>query len=160
MTSPPADRSPRVSQQPSAAALVRAMRRTADMSQRQLAAASGVALSTVSRIESGAGESTVGTLVRFADATGCRLVVHDRDGSPLEDAFGPGVDRAGRSYPAHLDVRPTGAFGGWWGDWLYLSTLAEKAWHLSPRRRPERTFDLDRDRRDQRREPPPHEPTD
>ena len=60
-------------------------------------------------------------------------------------------DRAGRRYPAHLDVRPVTTFGTWWGDWQLLSTLAEKAWYLSPRQRPEHTFDLARWRRDERR---------
>jgi len=80
-------------------------------------------------------------------------MVVDDNGVLLPAIARPELDRGGRSYPAHLDLRPTGAFGGWWGDWLYLSCLAEKAWHRSPRRRPVRTFDLDRGRRDERRAP-------
>ena len=107
--------------------------------------------STIGRIESG--EATCArwaTVVGLLHAAGCCLrldagrdvVGNDRDGER---------DRAGRRYPAHLDVRPVTRFGTWWGDWQLLSTLVEKAWYLSPRQRPEHTFDLARWRRDERR---------
>ena len=88
--------------------------------------------STVGRIESG--EATCArwaTVVGLLHAAGCCLRLdagrdvagNDRDGER---------DRAGRRYPAHLDVRPVTRFGTWWGDWHLLSTLVEKAWYLRP----------------------------
>jgi glycine hydroxymethyltransferase len=131
--------------------LVRQARRSADLSQRELARRASVPQSTIGRIESG--EATCArwaTVVGLLRAAGCCLrldagrdvVGNDRDGER---------DRAGRRYPAHLDVRPVTRFGTWWGDWQLLSTLVEKAWYLSPRQRPEHTFDLARWRRDERR---------
>ena len=130
---------------------MRQARRSADLSQRELAQRASVPQSTVGRIESG--EATCArwaTVVGLLHAAGCCLrldagrdvVGSDRDGER---------DRARRRYPAHLDVRPVTRFGTWWGDWQLLSTLAEKAWYLSPRQRPEHTFDLARWRRDERR---------
>ena len=131
--------------------LVRQARRSADLFQRELAQRASVPQSTVGRIESG--EATCArwaTVVGLLHAAGCCLrldtgrdvVGIDRDGER---------DRAKRRYPAHLDVRPVTRFGTWWGDWQLLSTLSEKAWYLSPRQRPEHTFDLARWRRDERR---------
>ena len=82
-------------------------------------------------------------------AAGCHLELCQ--GVPSIASTREPLDRAGRRYPAHLDVRPVTTFGTWWGDWQLLSTLAEKVWYLSPRQRPEHTFDLARWRRDERR---------
>ena len=58
------------------------------------------------------------------------------------------LDRGGRQYPAHLDLRQVDRFGTWWGDWPLLSCYARP--DLDPRR-PDQTFDLSRARRDGRR---------
>lgn len=134
--------------------LLRAARRLADLSQRELAERSGVALSVVARIEAG---QTVAprltTVLALLAAAECRLEL--RRGTAEGDAGLVVTDRAGRRFPAHLDVREVGAFGTWWGDWPMLSTRAEKIWHHAPRQRPEHTFDLARWRRDARRAAPP-----
>lgn len=132
--------------------LVRAARRHADLSQRQLAEASKVSTATIERIEASLGARPLfETVTRLLDAAGTRLVLVDDDGGLIESRRQPATDRAGRVFPAHLDVRESGPFGGWWGDWPYLSCLAEKFWHLSPRQRPDHTFDLNRLTRDDRR---------
>jgi glycine hydroxymethyltransferase len=131
--------------------LVRQARRSADLSQRELARRAGVPQSTVGRIESGEARCPRWiTMVGLMHAAGCRLTLvtgHEVAGTGRLGER----DRGGRRYPAHLDVRPVTTFGTWWGDWQLLSTLAEKAWYLSPRQRPAHTFDLARWRRDERR---------
>lgn len=139
---------------PSAGDLVRAARRFADLSQRELAQKAGVPVSAVSRIESGeTGSPGIRTLLTLLAAAGCHLEL--RPGAASGDLTSPLTDRAGRRYPAHLDVRPVDRFGSWWGDWPMLSTRAERIWHHAPRQRPEHTFDLARWRRDARRAAPP-----
>lgn len=111
--------------------LLRGARRLADLSQRELAEKAGTSRRVVERIESGetAGPrpSTVVTLLAAAD---CRLGL--QRGAPAVDKQTGITDRAGRLYPAHLDVRPVDYFGTWWGDWAPLSTLVRSHWHLAP----------------------------
>jgi glycine hydroxymethyltransferase len=132
--------------------LLRRARRIGDLSQRELAARAEVSARVVARIESG--ETTaprLDTLLSLVAAAGCHLAL--RPGLP-GDVAEPGpaaTDRAGRHFPAHLDVRPVDRFGTWWGDWPFMSTRAEKIWHRAPRQRPDNTFDLARWRRDVRR---------
>lgn len=58
-------------------------------------------------------------------------------------------DEAGRRYPPHLDLREVRKLtdwpGAWWAHWY---TLPPERW---PLRVPEVTYDLDRERRDERR---------
>jgi transcriptional regulator with XRE-family HTH domain len=128
--------------------LLRRARRIGDLSQRELAARAQVSARVVARIESG--ETTaprLNTLLSLVGAAGCHLAL--RPGLP-GDVAEPGpaaTDRAGRHFPAHLDVRPVDRFGTWWGDWPFLSTRVEKIWHRAPRQRPDNTFDLARWRR-------------
>jgi transcriptional regulator with XRE-family HTH domain len=130
------------------AATLRALRRRADLSQRQLAELAGVPKCTVTRIESGAAMDprfrTVERLFRAAGAElGVRGGVEPVPGEELRD-------RAERHYPAHLDVRPveelTDWAGAWWAHW---HRLPAEVWPLQP---PEYTYDLSRARRERRRQ--------
>ncbi|GAB3852336.1 hypothetical protein GCM10029963_41680 [Micromonospora andamanensis] len=141
--------------------VLRALRRQADLSQRELAERSGVPQSTVARIESGrsAGAQfrTVQRLVRAAGGA-LRIAGPDEQAPPCPDeqALSGDVicddirrDDAGRRYPAHLDVRQVRTLkdwpGAWWAHWY---SLPPDRW---PLRVPEVTYDLDRGRRDERR---------
>jgi len=89
-------------------AVLRALRRRADVSQRALAANSGVPAATVGRIESGASPNPqLRTVERLVRATGARLAIVDLDGTEPEvldtDHW---RDRAERRFPPHLDPRP------------------------------------------------------
>jgi len=66
--------------------MLRAARRRAGMSQRQLAAAAGVPQATVGRIEAGTVSPRVDTLGRLLQATGHELFVDRR--------LGEGIDRS------------------------------------------------------------------
>lgn len=91
--------------------LIRRARRRADLSQRDLADRMGVSQSTVARWETGERSPTMLTWERIAALAGMRLVAVDGSGASVppmrEDAA---RDRAGRRYPAHLDLRAE----GWW----------------------------------------------
>src|SRR3954466_14435010 len=82
-------------------ALLRRIRRTADLSQGELADALGVARSTVARAELGQRDLPTGVLVRAAGLAGLRVVLLDAAGDEV-----PGMDedtvrdRAGRHLPA------------------------------------------------------------
>ncbi|MBM0235113.1 helix-turn-helix domain-containing protein [Micromonospora sp. STR1_7] len=133
-------------------AILRKLRRHADLSQRELAARSGVPKSTLSRIEAGqdsrAAFRTVERLVRAAGGElvfglpgGCRVAGREAEDEPR--------DEAGRRYPAHLDVRAVLTLKDWPGAWwVHSYTLPQRLW---PVRVPELTYDLDRARRDERR---------
>ena len=130
--------------------LLRRIRRTADLSQRELADALGVARSTVARAELGQRDLPVGVLVRAADLAGLRLGLLDATGNEVRGMDQNAVrDRAGRHFPAHLDTR-YGDDQWWHADW-YRS-----------RPRPWYTFDRRRDWRDSQRKaagtPPDHQP--
>jgi transcriptional regulator with XRE-family HTH domain len=118
------------------APLLRRIRRTADLSQRELAAALGVARSTIARAETGARDLPATMLARAAELAGLRLGLLDTDGRAVAGMTPAAVrDRAGRLFSAHLDVRH--------GD--------EDWWHGSERysrQRPWYTFDRDRRARD------------
>jgi transcriptional regulator with XRE-family HTH domain len=96
--------------------MLRRIRRTADVSQRELAAMLGVAQSTVGRWEAGETSPDLETAARLARIAGLRLAlvdVDDRVVAPMaEDAV---RDRGGRRFPAHLDGWAIGA-----GEWRFL----------------------------------------
>lgn len=127
--------------------ILRALRRRADLSQRELADLAGVPKSTVSRIESGEiSDPRFRTVERLARAAGAAVTV----GGELAPVPSEGWrDRADRNYPAHLDVRPveqlTDWAGAWWAHW---HRLPPGAWPLEP---PAYTYDLSRTRRAHRR---------
>ena len=91
--------------------LVRRARRAADLSQRDLAARLGVSQSTVARWETGQSSPTLYLVEQMLALSGLRLTLIDSAGEPVvpmrEDAP---RDRAGRRYPAHVDLDAL----GWW----------------------------------------------
>jgi transcriptional regulator with XRE-family HTH domain len=95
---------------------VRAVRRRADLSQRELAARSGVPLSTIARLEAAqAADPRISTLSRLVEAAGYRIAILDgrAELGPLPDL--PELrDRLGRRFPAHLDPRPVRSYLDWW----------------------------------------------
>lgn len=123
-----------------AAGLVRATRRRADLSQRQLADRSGVAPSTISRIESGALRPSLDVLVRLLGVAGIELVAVDSERRQVLPmlAIDDTRDGADRLYPSHLDTVLDPRMGEWWADRYGLA-------------RPPETFFRDRRRRDAQR---------
>ena len=130
--------------------LLRRIRRTGDLSQRELADGLGIDRAVVARAETGQRALAVGLLVRAAELAGLRLALLDATGSEVPGMSPDAVrDRSGRLFPAHLDVR-YGDEGWWHGEERYS------------RRRPWYTFDRRRDWRDHFRSaagaPPDHQP--
>lgn len=133
-------------------ATLRALRRRADLSQRELAERAGVPASTVSRVESGtAGDPRFRTVERLVAAAGGAVTAGPAAATPAPpDPHEDLVDNAGRRYPAHLDVRRVVDAKDWWGAWwVNWYNLPRHRW---PRAAPDYTFDLDRARRDRRRQ--------
>jgi transcriptional regulator with XRE-family HTH domain len=120
--------------------LIRAVRRTADLSQHELAKRAGLAQSTVARIESGSLVPSVTALQRLLACAGFELVVVDQTGhvvQPMREAEWT-RDGADRRYPSHLDTILNPKPGQWWGDQYGLVC-------------PPETFVRDRARRDEQR---------
>jgi transcriptional regulator with XRE-family HTH domain len=133
--------------------ILRALRRWADLSQRELADRAGVPAGTVARIESGrAADPKFRTVERLVRAAGATLTVGGARATDRQ-AAGPRDDgrrdQAGRHYPAHLDVRAVLTAKDWSGAWwAYWYDLPRQRW---PVQAPEWTYDLNRSRRDWRR---------
>ncbi|MQA33926.1 helix-turn-helix domain-containing protein [Modestobacter roseus] len=129
----------RVDDDQPAAGLLRRLRREADLSQRELAQATGLTQARIARVETGRSDLGVGALVRIAAVAGARVALLHADGSELPPMTGDAAtDRAGRRFPAHLDLRHGDE--DWWADEVRYT-----------RRRPEFTFDRDRSVRDRGR---------
>ena len=93
--------------------LLRRIRRTADMSQRELALACGVPQAAVAQAESGRRGLPVDLLARAAAVAGLRLALLDAGGhevAPMAD--GTVRDQGRRRFPAHQDTRYSEE--GWW----------------------------------------------
>jgi transcriptional regulator with XRE-family HTH domain len=118
---------------------LRRIRRLADLSQRELAAAVGSSASAIGHAETGGRDLPVRLLAGMAGVAGLRLVLVDGQGdevAPMSDAAVR--DAVGRRFPAHLDTRYSDE--GWWHDA-----------HRYSRERPWYTFDRDRRTRDRYR---------
>ncbi|RZT82276.1 acetyltransferase (GNAT) family protein [Micromonospora violae] len=134
---------------------LRALRRWADLSQRQLAEKSGVPQPTLARIESGrAVDPRFRTVERLVRAAGGQLTIGipgptsgavELTPVPHDDMR----DVAGRRYPAHLDVwpvhEPRDWPGAWWAEWYRLPP------HRYPLPLPPAAYELNRRYRDNRR---------
>jgi HTH-type transcriptional regulator/antitoxin HipB len=111
------------------AGLLRRIRRSADLSQRELAARLHVSKSAVAAFESGTRSVDVELLAAAAALAGLRVALLDRSCAEVR-GMQPGAvrDRAGRRFPAHLDTM--------------LSEQRASRWDDRPRlRRPTYTFD-------------------
>nr|WTA67281.1 helix-turn-helix domain-containing protein [Micromonospora sp. NBC_00855] len=98
--------------------IVRAVRRHADLSQRELARWAGVHHATIGRIEAGRTVPSIDLLRRIVGVVGCRLAVVDEFGRvlrPMRD-WEDTRDGAGRRYPSHLDTILDPEPGEWWAD--------------------------------------------
>jgi transcriptional regulator with XRE-family HTH domain len=116
--------------------MLRRIRRTADVSQRELAECIGVSKSAVAAAESGTAGLDVRAVALAAELAGLRLTLVDGAGRELPGMDPEGVrDKSGRRFPAHLDTRHGDQ--DWWHDA-----------HRYSRDRPWYTFDRDRARRD------------
>ncbi|SDF61526.1 helix-turn-helix domain-containing protein [Klenkia brasiliensis] len=111
---------------------VRRIRRTARLSQRELALAAGLSKSTIAQVETGRRGLSADALASLATIAGLRLALVDGDGVEVLPMRGSAArDDGGRRYPAHCDVRHGDE--GWW----YLP-------HRAARPVPWFTFDLRR----------------
>ena len=115
---------------------LRRIRRRADLSQRQLAAACGLSQSAVAQAESGRRDLPVGALVRAAEQAGLRLALLDDAGQEVP-GMSPGAvrDSYGRRFPAHLDT-------------AFSDEREGRYEHRRDRPRPWFTVDVDRTARD------------
>ena len=130
-------------------ALVRRIRRTADLSQRELARALDTSVGAVAQAETGRRDLPATVLARAAQLAGIRLALLDPAGQEVPGMAADAVrDRGGRHFPAHLDTR-YGDQGWWHGEERYSR---EAPWY---------TFDRRRDWRDEWRAeagtPPDHQ---
>jgi transcriptional regulator with XRE-family HTH domain len=109
------------------AGLVRAVRRRADLSQRELARRAGVSRSSVSRLEAGTLTPSLGMLSRLMHVADVRLVAVDSDGHviPPVRCWDDTRDGADRHYPAHLDTILDPRPGEWWADRFGLARPPE-----------------------------------
>jgi transcriptional regulator with XRE-family HTH domain len=118
--------------------VLRAVRRTRRLSQRELAEHAHLPRSTIDRIESGRnGDPRLSTLESILAAAGYVLTVTNRFGRPLamDDDHGDLRDEAGRRFPAHLPAYPViGEMQDpWWG-WRRI------AWTRDDPRVPSHTY--------------------
>lgn len=120
--------------------LIRAARRYADMSQRELAKAAGIGRSTIAKLETGASMPTLNLLLKILDAARLNLVTVDNDGRVVHPmkVWDDTRDGADRLFPAHLDLILDPKNDDWWGTRYGLD-------------RPPETFHRDREYRDAKR---------
>ncbi len=119
--------------------VLRRIRRTADLSQRELAAAAGLSASAVAHAEAGARDLPSRALARAAELAGLRLALLDADGREVTGMDPDGArDATRRRLPAHLDTQHT-------------DEVADRWAHRLDREQPWFTFGLDRGARDRQR---------
>jgi transcriptional regulator with XRE-family HTH domain len=119
---------------------LRRIRRLADLSQRELAAAIGMSPSAIGHAESGSRDLSVGVVAGMASFAGLRLALVDEGGEEVAPMAPDTVrDTANRRFPAHLDTRYSDE--GWW-----------HGPHRYDREQPWYTFDRDRRTRDRYRQ--------
>ncbi|WBB79055.1 helix-turn-helix transcriptional regulator [Micromonospora sp. WMMD882] len=119
-----------------AAGIVRAVRRRARTSQRELARFAGVHHATVGRIEAGRLTPSIDMLRRIISVAGFRLAVVDESGrvlTPMRDRRDT-RDGADRRYPTHLDTILDPEPGEWWAD-LYGLARPPETFHRDPETR-------------------------
>lgn len=88
--------------------VLRRIRRTADLSQRKLAAAAGLSASAVAHAEAGTRDLPSRALARAAELAGLRLALLDADGREVTGMGPDGArDATRRRLPAHLDTQHT-----------------------------------------------------
>ncbi|MGR7025042.1 helix-turn-helix domain-containing protein [Geodermatophilus sp. URMC 62] len=118
--------------------LIRRIRRRADLSQREIAAATGIPKATVAAAEAGTRGLDARALARLAEVAGLRLVLVDGEGAEVAPMDGRAVrDEGGRRFPAHLDTRH-GDEGWWHGPHRYDRTPVIYTFTRHRRRRDER----------------------
>ncbi|MEK8108445.1 helix-turn-helix transcriptional regulator [Micromonospora sp. M12] len=109
--------------------MLRALRRQADLSQRQLAERAGVPQPTLARIESGRAVDPGSGRWNGSSAAGGQVGIGVSSAAASPSAPTPVPhddmrDEAGRRYPAHLDVwpvhEPRDWPGAWWAEWHSL----------------------------------------
>jgi transcriptional regulator with XRE-family HTH domain len=140
---------------------VTALRRRADLSQRELAALAGVPYTTVARLESGSTtDPRLSTMAKLAAATGHRLVIaddHDELVPPEPELRGLCRDLRGRRIPAHLDVRPAieDRWRPWWlpkrGDYTFIRNRRRRDEVRAEHRDMVERYLIDRERADRER---------
>jgi transcriptional regulator with XRE-family HTH domain len=119
--------------------VLRRIRRTADLSQRELASAAGLSVSAVAHAEAGTRDLPSRALARAAELAGLRLALLDEDGREIPGMDADGArDTTGRRLPAHLDTQHT-------------DEVADRWTHRPDRQQPWFTFGLDRAARDRQR---------
>lgn len=127
--------------------LLRRIRRILDVSQRGLAALLGVSQSMVARWETGRTSPRVSVVQQLFRLAGLTSTVHDVDSGevvlPMRDDGA--LDRGGRRYPAHVDLRAT----GWYAPRGLECTADLGVWRRRSRQRrdPRVSYQISRDLR-------------
>jgi transcriptional regulator with XRE-family HTH domain len=110
------------------AGYVRRVRRTADLSQRELAQVVAISISSIRRMETDAMDPRLSQLNQLLSLVGWRLAVVDenrREIRPMLELDGDLRDGADRHYPAHLDLILDPDIGQWWADIYGLAAPPE-----------------------------------
>ena len=111
--------------------VLRRIRRTADLSQRELASAAGLSVSAVAHAEAGTRDLPSRALARAAELAGLRLVLLDADGREVAGMDPDGArDATRRRFPAHLDTQHTDAVAD---RWAHRPDRRQPWVHLRPR---------------------------
>ena len=103
--------------------MLRAVRRSRVLSQRELAAVSGIPRSTIERVEAGRTSARFETVAALLAAAGYQFVIADWRGRLLEyDVTRERlVDRSGRRLPAHLESEAVNDLDDYWWGWYRIA---------------------------------------